>query len=244
MGKNLFVYRDDLTHPFLNGNKARKLDFVARHIETFESVATYGGYQSNMLFALSYLCFVRQKKLIYYTKPIPPRIKQNLANEKSNLAFALHYGTQIVEVPLSQWEERIECLHRESASQSHVCFVPQGGREAWASEGIEKLANEITKYTSTRNTNKALDIFIASGTGTTAYFLQSFLPHMQVFTVPCVGDKEYLREQFYSLSDSSRDSNLSPHIVTTKQKYHFGKCYHEFYKIHQQMAKMGVEFEL
>ena len=224
----------------MNGNKARKLDFVVHNIQAFDSVVTYGGYQSNMLFALSYLCFVKQKKLTYYTKPIPLRIKQNLVNEKSNLAFAMHCDVQIVEVPLLEWDEMVVRLHQESASQSRVCFVPQGGRESWASEGLEKLAKEVQDYACMRNTDKPLDVFVSSGTGTTAYFLQSFLPRLRVFTVPCVGDKAYLREQFAVLGNSAP----SPVILTTKKKYHFGKCYDEFWKMHQQMVRLGVEFEL
>ena len=192
-----------------------------------------------MLFALSYLCFVKQTKLTYYTKPIPARIKQNLSNEKSNLAFALHYGTEMIEVPLSNWDATVEHLRLEAAHQSHMCFIPQGGRESWAREGLETLAREIKAYSLARNTNEPLDIFIASGTGTTAYFLQSFLPNFRVFTVPCVGNEEYLKEQISSLGDSASLST----ILTTKKKYHFGKCYDEFWEMHQQMAKIGVEFE-
>ena len=89
---------------------------------------------------------------------------------------------------------------------------------------------------------EVLNVFLPSGTGTTALFLQKHLPLNRVYTTPCVGDERYLKKQFSVLEE---DETHHPKILNLEKKHHFGKLYKENYKIwlklHQQT---GVEFDL
>ena len=85
---------------------------------------------------------------------------------------------------------------------------------------------------------KNLKIFLPSGTGTTALYLQKFLP-FEVLTCACVGDESYLKKQFEEL-----EKDNFPIIVQKEKKYHFGKLYKEFYEIHNELLKQtDIEFD-
>jgi len=86
-----------------------------------------------------------------------------------------------------------------------------------------------------------LSVFIQSGTGTTAVFLQKHLNH-KVYTTHNIGDAEYLQKQFSLLV---QDTKLDPTIIKSPKKYQFGKLYNEFYNIwHKINEETGIEFEL
>ena len=87
-----------------------------------------------------------------------------------------------------------------------------------------------------------LNVFLPSGTGTTALFLQKHLPMCKVITTPCVGDSAYLKKQILELET---DESYHPNILTLDKKHHFGKLYKDNYKIWLKLRKQtGVEFDL
>ncbi len=107
--------------------------------------------------------------------------------------------------------------------------------------GLRLLAQEI-KIWQAENNLKELNIFLPSGTGTTALFLQKHLPSNKVYTTPCVGDDTYLKKQFCILEE---DESYHPEIVSLEKKHHFGKLYKENYKIWLKLQQQtGVEFDL
>lgn len=107
--------------------------------------------------------------------------------------------------------------------------------------GVKILAQEIEQW-QRENKIETLNIFLPSGTGTTALFLQKNLPSNIVYTTPCVGDKSYLVEQFKLLES---DTTRHPMVVTLSKKHHFGKLYLENYKIWLKLQlQTGVEFDL
>ena len=91
-------------------------------------------------------------------------------------------------------------------------------------------------------------LMLPSGTGTSALYLQKHLP-FEVLTCACVGSDDYLRQQFAELSaDSSHHPRILPKPLDGSgkpRKYHFGKCYPEFYAIWQELEQeTGIRFEL
>jgi len=118
---------------------------------------------------------------------------------------------------------------------SDTLIVDQGGADTMALEGLAVLAQEI------RESSMEFDaIATPSGTGTTALFLAKNLPEYKVYTTPCVGNTEYLKEQMQSLS--TIPDNLT--ILEPKKKYHFAKPYKEFYEIYKKLQDAGIEFDL
>jgi len=127
-----------------------------------------------------------------------------------------------------------------------VLFIEEGGRQKEAEYGIKILAQEIIDWQKENNV-KELNVFLPSGTGTTALFLQKAFvgvraPRPTVYTCPCVGDSEYLKKQFFELEE---DEKTHPRIISLEKKHHFGKLYRENYKIWLKLQQQtGVVFDL
>jgi 1-aminocyclopropane-1-carboxylate deaminase/D-cysteine desulfhydrase-like pyridoxal-dependent ACC family enzyme len=128
-----------------------------------------------------------------------------------------------------------------------VLFIEEGGRQKEAEYGIKILAEEITEWQK-ENDIEQLNIFLPSGTGTTALFLQKNLLTLNaqrstlVYTTPCVGDSIYLKKQFSMLEP---DETYHPIILTLEKKHHFGKLYKENYKIWLKLQQQTeVVFDL
>jgi 1-aminocyclopropane-1-carboxylate deaminase/D-cysteine desulfhydrase-like pyridoxal-dependent ACC family enzyme len=235
---NLFVLRDDLLHPFLNGNKARKLFyFLDKNLDDISTIVSYGGNQSNMLYALSYFCFIKQKKFIYYTTNIPINLTKNPIG---NFKFALELNTHFRELDKLDFDIQISQV-KQNINKNQL-FISQGGADIYSKYGIKKLSLDIKKYIKDNNLSN-ISIFLPSGTGTSALYLQQYLENT-IYTTPCIGDEKYLLEQFELLKIKDKDIQKYPIILNTNKKYHFGKCYKEFYDKYLYFLSHKIEFEL
>ncbi len=232
-GREFFVKRDDLIDPCLAGNKYRKLyTLLNTPNNTYNTIISYGGTQSNAMLALAAMCRKKKWKFIYYTKKLSATQKNE---HEGNYAHALKLGMQHVEIENDYYKEFIASL-RLHVNEKTV-LVDQGGAVQEAKKGLEVLAQEI------REQNTALHVTALatpSGTGTTALFLALALPEYRVYTTPCIGDSAYLKEQMNALAEIP--SNLM--ILEPKQKYHFAKPYKELYEIYKSLHVKGVEFDL
>lgn len=223
-----FIKRDDLLSSDFSGNKARKFYyFFDSDLSDIDVITSYGGNQSNAMYSLSALAKIKNKKFIYYTKPLPKYLKEN---PLGNFKYAIQNGMEIIEIDNF---ENIE-------PNSKTLLIKQGGAEEYAKYGVKILAKEIEEFARESNLNE-LSIFLPSGTGTTALYLQKYTK-FKVYTTPCVGDSEYLKSQFLELC---KDEKLHPIILNLNKKYHFGKLYKEFFEIYKELKKdTNIEFEL
>ena len=219
-----FVKRDDLLHKDFSGNKARKFYYyLINDFPNIKRVVSHGSSQSNAMYSLSVLCKIKNWKFDYYVDHTASFLKENPVG---NYKQAIENGMNIKEEKLPNFFD------------DETLFISEGGAVKEASFGIEVLANEI-KIWAKENNIKNLKIFLPSGTGTTALYLQKFLP-FEVITCSCVGDEEYLKKQFEIL-----EKNNHPTIIKSEKKYHFGKLYKEFYEIHNELLKQtNIEFDL
>jgi len=235
--QNLYIKRDDLLHSDFSGNKARKFYFyLLNDFPNVKKVVSYGSNQSNAMYSLSVLANLKGWEFEYYTNHIPKYLKDNPVG---NYKYALKNGMKLI---ISSKKPK-----REEIENSSTVFVEEGGRDKNSHLGIKLLAQEITLWQQANNI-KDLNIFLPSGTGTTALFLQKSLLEMdsryqaRVYTTPCVGDSLYLKAQFNMLESNSIKH---PNILKPKRKFHFGKLYKESYEIWLQLRQdLGVEFDL
>ena len=233
-----YLKRDDLIHPDFSGNKARKFYYFLTHdFPHINKIVSYGSAQSNAIYSLSVLAKMRGWKFEYYVDHIADYLK---ANPKGNYKAALENGMVIREQGVGSREQFGE----------EVLFVEEGGRQKEAEYGIRLLAQEIFEWQKETGIEE-LNVFLPSGTGTTALFLQKSLLQLlpptsyllpKVYTTPCVGDNEYLKKQFSMLE---ADENYHPTILSLPKKYHFGKLYRENYEIWLKLQQQtGVVFDL
>jgi len=228
--KQFLVKRDDLIHKDFSGNKARKLHYyLDKEYPNIKKLISHGSNQSNAMYSLSVLAKLKGWKFIYYTNHVASFLEQN---PQGNYKYALENGMKIVIDKNFDKHKLEQC--------KHSLFIDEGGAVQEAAYGLNILANELKEYQE-QNNIKNLKVFLPSGTGTTALFLQKFLD-IEVITCPCVGDAEYLKKQFLELE---KDEKHHPTIINTEKKYHFGKLYKENYILWEELKKQtNIEFEL
>ncbi len=241
----LYLKRDDLIHPDFSGNKARKFHYFLTHAfpET-ERLVSYGSSQSNAMYSMSVLAKMRGWRFEYTVDHLSDYLREH---PHGNYRAALENGM-------------VSNVGRGvlSPTNKNTLFIEEGGRQKEAEYGVKILAQEIMDWQKEQEI-EALNIFLPSGTGTTALFLEkafstprAFVPpvgHVQrsacrnsVYTCPCVGDNDYLKKQFLALE---ADERYHPTILTLEKKHHFGKLYKENYKIWLELRQQtGVEFDL
>lgn len=236
-GRSFFVKRDDLIDPYLAGNKYRKLyRLLNTPSNTFNKIVSYGGTQSNAMLAIAALCKEKGWEFVYYTKTISKRVESGFLG---NFHQAIKLGMQHVALEDIVYKDMIASLRLNF--EEGTFLVDQGGADSSAVEGLSVLAQEIKEQLdSSRDYSEIRAVATPSGTGTTALYLARSLPDYRVYTVPCVGDEIYLREQMQALEEIP--SNLV--ILPTKKKYHFAKPYLEFYEIYKKLKSTGVEFDM
>jgi 1-aminocyclopropane-1-carboxylate deaminase/D-cysteine desulfhydrase-like pyridoxal-dependent ACC family enzyme len=233
--KHFYLKRDDLIHRDFSGNKARKLFYYLKNdFPAITKIVSYGSAQSNAMYSLSVLAKMRGWEFEYCVDHIAEYLKEN---PHGNYAGALKNGTIF----------RVASQIEKDVNNKSILFVEEGGRQMEAQYGIELLAKEIVEWQNELNIEK-LNIFLPSGTGTTALFLQKNLSILNekslstVYTNPCVGDEAYLKKQFLELE---KDEKFHPTILSLEKKHHFGKLYRENYKIWLKLQQQtGVVFDL
>ena len=116
-------------------------------------------------------------------------------------------------------------------------FINEGVWQPQAEAGFISQARQIERWADAEG--KTVDIFLPSGTGTSAAFLAKHVK-FDVFTCPCVGDADYLKSEIKALTPNSKVRILPP-----PKKYHFGDLKPELYQIwHEVCEQTGIEFEL
>lgn len=230
-GRSFFVKRDDLIDPFLAGNKYRKLyTLLQTPSNQLHKIISYGGTQSNAMLAIAAMCKNKGWEFVYYTKTLSATQKEQ---NHGNFFQAKILEMQHVEIENDMYKDFIASLRLNLDEKTYV--IDQGGADKSAKEGLLVLANEI------RNANLHVrSLATPSGTGTTALYLALALPEYKVYTTPCIGDVDYLKEQMNALHVIPE--NLV--ILQPNKKYHFAKPYAEYFEIYKKTLESGIEFDL
>ncbi len=235
-GRDFFLKRDDLIDPRFSGNKFRKLQTLFfTPSKRYSRLVSYGGSQSNAMLSLAHLAAMKGWQFDYYVKTLPTWLK---AEPTGNLAVALRLGMRLHEVEPQAFYEIVERVRKEVEESD--CFVPQGGADGMAQEGVKVLAEEILAWKKEAGVD-TLTVATPSGTGTTALFLRKFLPpSVAVVTTPVVGNAEILKAQWQKLDSDAPQ----PKILDGQTKWPFAKPRRDYYEIWQALKDAGVEFDM
>ncbi|QOG11960.1 1-aminocyclopropane-1-carboxylate deaminase/D-cysteine desulfhydrase [Arcobacter sp. FWKO B] len=227
---DIFLKRDDLINEDFSGNKARKFYYyLANEFPHIKKLVSYGSNQSNAMYSMSVLSRLKGWEFEYYCDHISSYL---LENPSGNYKASLANGAKIINLNGTS--------RPELKTTNEVLYIPEGGYAQESKYGIKILAEEINSWISTQK-NKDFKIFLPSGTGTTALFLQEYLMY-PVYTCACVGDSAYLKKEFFGLN---QDETKHPIILETSKKYHFGNLYKNLYELWVELkAKTMIEFDL
>ncbi len=187
----LFIRREDLIHPFISGNKFRKLKYnlVQAKAENQDTLLTFGGAFSNHIAAAAYAGKEYGFKTIGIIRGDELESK---INENPTLKFAQECGMQFKFVTREKYRHKAEVEFIENLKKEFGDFylVPEGGTNEFAVKGCEEiLSKEDSHYDF---------ICTAVGTGgTISGIINSILPHQKVLGFPALkGDflKEDIRK--------------------------------------------------
>lgn len=199
-GIEVFMKRDDLIHPEIQGNKWRKLKYnIKAFIESGDDMlATYGGAFSN------HIASTAAAGKLYGIKTLGI-IRGGYGNEKSaTLSGAEGNGMKLEFLFSTDWKNRFQqdFINRLSKKYGKVFFVPDGGANLHGRKGAEEIMKEVDEHFHV--------VITAAGTGTTASGILMSLPDgTELYVVKVVKD-ETVEEQFHKNleSDTLFDKSL------------------------------------
>lgn len=136
----LYVKREDLIHPFVSGNKYRKLKYnlIQAKLENESSLLTFGGAFSNHIAAVAFAGKENGLKTIGVIRgdELFSSIKKN-----PTLQFAKQCGMEFVFVSREQYQNKDDSVFFERLKQRYGNFylLPEGGTNDLAVKGCQEI---------------------------------------------------------------------------------------------------------
>lgn len=144
----LYIRREDLIHPFISGNKFRKLKYnlIQAKAENQETLLTFGGAFSNHIAATAFAGKEHGFKTIGIIRgdELESKILIN-----PTLKFAHECGMQFKFVTRENYRQKTEATFIENLKHEfgNFYYVPEGGTNEFAVQGCEEiLTKEDTEY--------------------------------------------------------------------------------------------------
>jgi 1-aminocyclopropane-1-carboxylate deaminase len=204
---SLSIRREDLIHPFISGNKFRKLKYnlVQAKVENQTTLLTFGGAFSNHIAATAFAGKEYGFKTIGVIRgdELESKILVN-----PTLSFAQECGMQFKFVTRDSYHHKTDLDFIENLKHEFGNFylIPEGGTNEFAVKGCQEILNrEDAEYDF---------ICCAIGTGgTISGIVNSLLPHQKVLGFPALkGD--FLKEEIRKFARNQNWELIS--------NYHFG----------------------
>ncbi len=208
----LFIKREDMLHPFISGNKWRKLKYnvLAAWEGGHKNLLTFGGAFSNHIRAVA----AAGKEFGFQTIGII-RGEEHLPLNPT-LAFAQAQGMQLQYMDRSTYRNKkdpevVKCLEEKFGP---FYLLPEGGSNALAVRGCTEIINEIDK--------SAYDFVCAPcGTGGTLAGLVSGMNRRgQVLCFPALKGGSFLKGEIDALTRAYNGEQY--HNFQLLTDYHFG----------------------
>jgi 1-aminocyclopropane-1-carboxylate deaminase len=206
-GITVHIKREDLIHPFVSGNKFRKLKYnlLQAKEEQQETLLTFGGAYSNHIAAVAFAGKEKGFKTIGIIRGDELRDK---ISENPTLKFAENCGMQFEFVSRETYRLKTEISFLENLKQKFGNFylIPEGGTNDLAIKGCEEiLTEEDAEF-------DYIGCSIGTG-GTICGIINSILPHQKVLGFPALkGD--FLKEEIRNIVKNNNWELLTD--------YHFG----------------------
>lgn len=143
----LYIKREDLLHPFVSGNKFRKLKYNLLEAEKtqIQTVVTFGGAFSNHIAATAAACQERGLKSIGIIRgeELAENIEQTLAGNPT-LRFAQQCGMQFKFVSRTVYREKNNAsfINELESEFPNSFIIPEGGTNDLAVKGCEEILTE------------------------------------------------------------------------------------------------------
>ncbi len=200
-----FIKRDDLIHPFISGNKWRKLKYNLEKatLSKKNHLISFGGAYSNHILALAAAGAKFGFKTTAFIRG------EEVKNEMLRLCQI--FGMQLIFVTREAYQYKRNLYNTYFSDEKDTFFIDEGGAGKDAEKGCREIINELKQHYDY--------IFCAAGTGTTAAgIINSIIPlqHNTSFhVVPVLKGYEILKNDINNLLDNSYNYHI-------QDNYHFG----------------------
>ncbi|WP_270089816.1 1-aminocyclopropane-1-carboxylate deaminase/D-cysteine desulfhydrase [Sphingobacterium sp. SYP-B4668] len=204
-GVRVFVKRDDMIHPFISGNKWRKLKYTLQRVrkENKSTLVTFGGAWSNHLLATACAGATFGFSTIGYVR----------GDEVHNpvLALCKLYGMELCFISRDDYRDKPSVFEKRFGLDSAAFFINEGGYSQEAAQGCAEIITELQQSYD--------DILCACGTGATLAGLQQGISNktmdMQLHGVPVLKGGEFIRKEVQQLG-------ITAQTIKLHTDYHFG----------------------
>lgn len=206
-GLHLSIKRDDLIHPFISGNKWRKLKYILQNAREQQKnhLVTFGGPWSNHLLAMA----CAGAKFGFRTSAFVRG--ETVANP--NLSLCQLFGMKLWFVDRESYRNKKALFEKHYRVDEAVFFVDEGGYCNEGTRGCGEIIEEL---------DKPYDhIFCACGTGTTLAGLAQGIDtkgwSTRLHGIPVLKSGGFILDQVSTLYPS-----LQPEYIQLHTAYHFG----------------------
>ena len=207
LGIELHIKREDLIHPYISGNKYRKLKYnlLEAKKQGYDTLLSFGGAFSNHIAAVAYA----GKKFGFKTIGIIRGDELQLEITRNpTLKYANECGMhfKFIERSLYRYKNSEEFLESLKRDFGRFYLIPEGGTNTMAIKGCEEILTE---------TDVQFDFICCSvGTGgTIAGLINSIKPNQKIIGFPALkGD--FLKNEILKFA-KNKNWNLA-------SNYHFG----------------------
>lgn len=192
----VWMKRDDLLHPFVSGNKYRKLKYLAQDAQQQgkQHLVTFGGAYSNHLVATASTGAALGLK----TTAI---LRGEEAFNNPMLSICRLYGMEFKQVSREEYRNKDAAFAKHFGNNGDVYRIDEGGYSALGAQGCADIHAELTQTYS--------HIFCAVGTGTTvAGLINGTSEGTQVHGVVVLKGAEYLKTEIDKLLTTPKDFTL------------------------------------
>lgn len=149
----VYIKRDDQIHPYISGNKWRKLKFTLNDAvqKNKTHLVSFGGAYSNHLNALACAGALFGFKTTAFIR----------GEAVSNQMLALNklWGMELIFVDRTAYKNKIELFDKHFSNDDKAYFIDEGGAGKFGAKGCEEIVTELTETYQ--------KIFCAVGTATT-----------------------------------------------------------------------------
>lgn len=138
-GIRLFIKRDDLIHPHVQGNKWRKLKFnlIEARTKRYQTLLTFGGAYSNHIYATAAAAQAFGFNAIGVIRGKKPSVLS------ATLQFALSAGMQLHFVERAAYGDKASLTDKLREAYGDFCMIPEGGTNLLALKGVEEMMIEM-----------------------------------------------------------------------------------------------------
>lgn len=211
LNHELFILRDDLIHPFISGNKWRKLKYIVEHVlsNRLDGIVTYGGAYSNHLVATA-----AAAKIYNIPVKLMVRGEELTPNANAYLAFCASQGAELEFISRSDYNTLKYKSGEFNLEGKKYFHIPEGGANRLGLLGCMEIVQPTQHF----------DIIaLAQGTTTTSLgILLNSWSESEIWVFPVLKGFDSLAEM-EKLADNSqvlKAFNNQKHRIRVFSNYH------------------------